>query len=151
MIAQAYGYGAATATLDGDLRIGRDGDLHGALRLVAGEADAVVVGGAEAPLIPLLAAQLRAARVVGWDEDPAATCKPFDARRNGLMIGEGAAVLVLEPASSASRRGVPILARLSGWAAGSDKGGRTGVTIDGQVWCASRGVPWSGPASIPRR
>ncbi|MEP7360402.1 MAG: beta-ketoacyl synthase N-terminal-like domain-containing protein [Chloroflexota bacterium] len=131
MIAQAYGFGAATATLAATCASAATAICMGALLLAAGEAEAVVVGGAEAPLIPLLAAQLRAARVVGWDEDPAATCKPFDARRNGLMMGEGAAALVLERASTAARRAVPILARLSGWAAGSDKGGRTGVTIDG--------------------
>ncbi|MEP7378629.1 MAG: beta-ketoacyl synthase N-terminal-like domain-containing protein [Chloroflexota bacterium] len=131
MIAQAYGFGAATATLSATCASAATAICMGALQLVAGEAEAVVVGGAEAPLISLLAAQLRAARVTGWDEDPAATCKPFDVRRNGLMIGEGAAVLVLERASTATRRGVPILARLSGWAAGSDDGGRTGVTADG--------------------
>jgi 3-oxoacyl-[acyl-carrier-protein] synthase II len=131
VISQAYGFGGPGATITATCASSATAICMAALHLIAGEADAVVTGGTEAPLNSIMAAQLRAARVTGFDEDPAATCKPFDARRNGLMMGEGAGILVLERLSSAKNRGAPILARLSGWAAGSDDGGRTGVTADG--------------------
>ncbi len=98
MIAQAYGFGASISMVSATCASAAAAINIAALQLAMGEAQAVVVGGAEAPLIPLLAAQLRAARVMGWDEDPALTCRPFDVSRNGLMMGEGAAVLVLERA-----------------------------------------------------
>ena len=146
MIAQAFGFGGATATVTATCASGATAIAIGAAQLIAGEAEAVVVGGAEAALIPLLAAQLVAARVVGHDDDPAQTCKPFDVSRNGLMLGEGAAVLVLERASTAERRGATPICRLSGWAAASDDGGRTGVTAngDGLVRAMRRALERSG-------
>jgi 3-oxoacyl-[acyl-carrier-protein] synthase II len=132
MIAQANGFGGSALLVSATCASGAAAIAIGAAQLVAGDLDAVVVGGTEAPLIPLLVKQLQAARVTGWNEDPRLTCRPFDADRNGLMIGEGAAVLVLERASSAARRGAAPLAVLSGWAAASDDGGRTGVTADGE-------------------
>ena len=131
-ISQAFGFGGPSSTLAATCASAAHAICIGAIELLAGEVEAVVVGGAEAPLIALIASQLAAARVTGWDADPRLTCKPFDARRNGLMLGEGAAVLVLERASHAERRGARIVARLSGWAAGSDDGGRTGLTADGE-------------------
>jgi 3-oxoacyl-(acyl-carrier-protein) synthase len=132
VISQAFGFGGPGSTVAATCASGASAICFGALQLLAGEVDAVVVGGAEASLVPVLAAQLRAAGVTGHDDDPRLTCKPFDLARNGLMIGEGAAMLVLERASDAERRGAPILARLSGWAVGTDDGGRTGVTANGE-------------------
>jgi 3-oxoacyl-[acyl-carrier-protein] synthase II len=132
VISQVFGYRGSSSTLTATCASAAQAICVGAIQLLAGEAEAVVVGGAEAPLIPLMASQLTAARVTGWDADPRLTCKPFDARRNGLMMGEGAAVLVLERASAAERRGSQGIARLSGWACGSDDGGRTGVNADGE-------------------
>lgn len=98
-----------------------------AQQIVTGAAEIVLAGGAEAPLQPLVIAQLAAAGVLGFHDDPAKTCRPFDRTRNGLLLGEGAAFLVVESAESARRRGATILARLAGWAMGSDAGGRVGV------------------------
>ena len=102
-----------------------------AQQIATGAADVVLAGGAEAPLQPLVVAQLAAAGVLGHHDDPARTCRPFDRTRNGLLLGEGAAFLVLESAASARQHGAPILARLSGWAMGSDDGGRVGVMENG--------------------
>jgi 3-oxoacyl-[acyl-carrier-protein] synthase II len=131
IIAQAHGFGGAALVVSATCASGATAIAIGAAQLLAGDVDVVVVGGTEAPLVPVMAAQLQAARVTGYDDDPAQTCKPFDTERNGLMMGEGAAVLVIERASSAARRGAVPLAILSGWATGSDDGGRTGVTADG--------------------
>ena len=102
-----------------------------AMHLLVGDADAMLAGGTEAPILPLMVDQLGAAGVLGYDPDPAHTCRPFDVRRNGIVVGEGAAFIVLERASSATQRGARGLARLAGWAVGSDAGGRTSVTPGG--------------------
>ena len=132
VICQAFGLGGPSATIAATCASAANAIAMGAMHLVTGDADAMVVGGAEAPIIPLLAGQLRAAGVIGWHEEARLTCRPFDSRRNGLVIGEGAAFLVLERESQAARRGAPVLARLTGWATGMDGGGRTGITPDAE-------------------
>ncbi|MDQ3553741.1 MAG: hypothetical protein M3395_04970, partial [Chloroflexota bacterium] len=90
-----------------------------AMHLLLDDADVMVAGGTEAPIVPLMVAQLGAAGVLGSDPDPSLTCRPFDVARTGLVVGEGAAFLVLERASSASRRGATVHARLAGWGTGT--------------------------------
>jgi 3-oxoacyl-[acyl-carrier-protein] synthase II len=131
-IGQALKLGGPSATIMATCASGATAIALGALYLLADEVDAVIVGGAEAPIVPLVAASLIAAGVCGSHPDPHMTCRPFDANRNGLVIGEGAAVLVLERESSAIGRGATPLARLTGWATGTDGGGRTGVTANGE-------------------
>ena len=131
LLAQVLKAGGPSATVVATCASGATAIALGALHLLADEADAVIVGGADAPVIPLIAAQLMAAGVTGRHESPELTCRPYDVRRNGLVIGEGAAAMVLERESDALRRGASILARLTGWATGTDSGGRTGVTPDG--------------------
>ncbi|MFG2692218.1 beta-ketoacyl-[acyl-carrier-protein] synthase family protein [Kitasatospora sp. NPDC048407] len=92
------------------------------LRLIrGGDADVVVCGGAEAPLHPTIAAAFDNSRALaaGWD-DPTQASRPFDARRNGFVLGEGSAVLVLERAEHAAARGASAYAELSGWGAATD-------------------------------
>lgn len=64
---------------------------------------------------------------------PAWACRPFDRSRQGFAIGEGAAVLVLESAQSVRRRKAIALARLAGWAVGTDPTGLTRSTDDGRL------------------
>jgi 3-oxoacyl-[acyl-carrier-protein] synthase II len=81
-----------------------------------GDADAMVAGGAEAALTPLARAAFSAL-------DAISTCgvsRPFDARRDGFVMGEGAGVLVLEDAEQARARGASILGVLSGYGASTD-------------------------------
>lgn len=99
----------------------------GAEQILLGLADIMVVGGTDAPLHPYIVAQLDAAGVLGSHEDPLLTCRPFDRSRNGICLGEGGAVLILESARSARRRGAPVLGRLAGWATGVENAGRAGV------------------------
>ena len=93
--------------------------------------DVAIAGGAEAPLSPLVIAQLHAAGILGHDADPRLTCKPFNAARNGIVLGEGASFLILESQASARRRGVNILARLAGWALAAEGGERVGMDRTG--------------------
>jgi len=100
-------------------------------QILLGKADAMIVGGAEAPLhLPLLA-QFESSGVLGFHEDARQTCRPFDASRNGLVLGEGSAFLILESARTAAARGAEGLARLTGWACGVDDFNRVGVREDG--------------------
>ena len=99
----------------------------GAQQLLLGLVDAVVVGGGEAPLVPSVLIQMKAAGVLGSAPDPLRACRPFAADRNGTVLGEGAAFLVLETLAGARRRGAPPLGRLAGWALGADRIQRTGI------------------------
>jgi 3-oxoacyl-[acyl-carrier-protein] synthase II len=81
-----------------------------------GDADAVITGGAEAALTPLSKAAFARLEAVS----PRGISQPFDARRDGFVMGEGGAVLVLEDAEKAAERGATPLARIRGFGATSD-------------------------------
>jgi 3-oxoacyl-[acyl-carrier-protein] synthase II len=85
--------------------------------IAAGRADAIVAGGAEALLTPGTLAAWQALRTLAPADagNPAASCKPFDKRRAGLVLGEGAAAFVLESEESARKRGARVYALLSGY------------------------------------
>ena len=86
-----------------------------------GDADLMIAGGTEAPLTALLYAAFNALRAVASPgDDPATACKPFDARRDGFIVSEGAAVLVLESLEHATRRGARVYAELAGYGCAND-------------------------------
>jgi 3-oxoacyl-[acyl-carrier-protein] synthase II len=70
----------------------------------AGRADVVIAGGADAPLHPMILAAFAATGALSPARDPQLACLPFDPRRNGFVMGEGAAVLILESAAHATAR-----------------------------------------------
>jgi len=82
----------------------------------SGRADAVVAGGSEAGLVPLARAAFSALDALS----PTGLSRPFDARRDGFVMGEGAAVLVLEDAEQARERGANVLAYVRGYGATTD-------------------------------
>jgi 3-oxoacyl-[acyl-carrier-protein] synthase II len=88
-----------------------------ALRMIQhGEADAIVTGGAEAPLTPLSRACFARMNALS----PTGVSRPFDARRDGFVMGEGAGVLVLEAGDTARARGARILGTILGYGASGD-------------------------------
>jgi 3-oxoacyl-[acyl-carrier-protein] synthase II len=88
-----------------------------ALRMIQhGDADAVVAGGSEAALTPLTRAAFASMSALS----PTGVSRPFDARRDGFVLAEGAAVLVLEDAERARHRGATILGRIRGYGATGD-------------------------------
>lgn len=98
-----------------------------------GEAEVVVSGGTEAPVGPICLAAFTSARALSArGGDPRAACRPFDAQRDGFVLGEGAGIMVLESLEHASARGAPILAELIGYGATSDAFHLTQPAPDGE-------------------
>jgi 3-oxoacyl-[acyl-carrier-protein] synthase II len=89
--------------------------------LQANEVDVVVAGGAEACIAPITLAGFCQARTMatGWD-DPAQASRPFDAKRNGFVLGEGAGMVVLEREEFATARGATVHGRIAGIGTSAD-------------------------------
>jgi 3-oxoacyl-[acyl-carrier-protein] synthase II len=85
-----------------------------------GDADAVVAGGSEAPLVPVVYAGFCAMRALAQHEDPTRASRPFDLERNGFVISEGAGALLLEELEHARQRGARIYAEVIGYGSSND-------------------------------
>jgi 3-oxoacyl-[acyl-carrier-protein] synthase II len=108
--------------------------IGSALRMLqSGEADAVVTGGSEAGLTPLARAAFSALDALSKE----GISRPFDARRDGFVMGEGAAVLVLERADGARARGARTLGTIRGYGASSDAHHITAPRSDGEGQAAA--------------
>ncbi len=96
--------------------------LGEAMRLIQrGEIDVALAGGAEAPIGFMCIAGFNAIRALSTrNDDPAAASRPFDADRDGFVLGEGAGILLLEELEHARRRGARIYAELAGYGASAD-------------------------------
>jgi 3-oxoacyl-[acyl-carrier-protein] synthase II len=106
------------------------GDAFQAIR--AGRADVMLAGGAEAPLAPLCYGAFAVIRAMSTrNDDPATASRPFDAGRDGFVMGEAAAVLVLEERGRAVARGARILAEVLGAAVTNDAFHMTAPRPDG--------------------
>jgi 3-oxoacyl-[acyl-carrier-protein] synthase II len=124
--------------------------LGEAMRTIqAGRADAMVAGGAEALLTPGTLAAWQALRTLAPADaaDPAASCKPFDKRRAGLVLGEGAAAFVLEEESHARKRGAPIHGWLTGYGNSCDAAHMSRPDRDGQIRAMHEALNESGVAA----
>jgi len=97
-----------------------------------GEADAAITGGTEHTICPIgIGAFDRLGAMSRHNDDYSMTPQPFDKNRDGLVMGEGAAVLILEELEHAKARGAQILAELAGYAATADAFHVTAPTEDG--------------------
>lgn len=114
--ARGPSYTVNSACASGTTAIGSALDL-----LALGHCDIVLAGGAEAAITPFnIAAYDRIGALSHRFEDPVGAVRPFDAQRDGFVMGEGAGVLVLERTADAQARGARVLARIRGFGASSD-------------------------------
>ncbi|OXM62253.1 MULTISPECIES: beta-ketoacyl-[acyl-carrier-protein] synthase family protein [Amycolatopsis] len=112
---------------------GLDAVGHGAALIEEGSADVVLAGATDAPLSPITSACFDAIRATSPNNDDAEhASRPFDATRDGFVLGEGAAVMVLENADAARRRGARIYACIEGFASRSNAFHMTGLKPDGR-------------------
>ena len=135
---RGYSSAIGTACAAGAQSIGE------ALRLIrGGEADVVVCGSSECHLFPTFYDAFGNAWALAHDwDDPAAASRPFDRRRNGFVLSEGAGILVIESPAHADARGAAGYADVVGWAATTDAHHPTTPQPDGanSAECMRRGL-----------
>jgi beta-ketoacyl-acyl-carrier-protein synthase II len=104
-----------------------------------GDAEVIIAGGSEAPIHPTIVASFTTMRgLANNNEQPSRACKPFDARRDGFVLSEGAGAVVLESLEHALARGAPILAELVGY--GNSNDARDMIAADDQGRGAARAM-----------
>jgi 3-oxoacyl-[acyl-carrier-protein] synthase II len=109
-------YAIVSACATGSHAVGEGAEL-----VRRGAADAVLAGGTEACIHPLILAGFIAMRgLAAEDHDPPRASRPFDATRAGFVMGEGACVLILEELEAAKRRGAPLYAEVLSYGASND-------------------------------
>ena len=105
----------------------------------AGRADAIIAGGAETPLSPLIFGSFTLIKAMtSRNDSPEGSCRPFDSGRDGFVMGEGSAALILEEMEHAKGRGARIYAEILGYGLTNDAYHMTSSRDDGE--CAARAV-----------
>ena len=126
-------FAVVTACTTGTHNIG-----FGARMIQYGEADVMVVGGAESATSPITVAGFNSMKALSTrNEDPTAASRPWDADRDGFVLGEGAGVLVIEEYERAKARGAQIYAELTGFGMSADAFHITGPAESGEGGAAA--------------
>ncbi|GAA2719574.1 MULTISPECIES: beta-ketoacyl-[acyl-carrier-protein] synthase family protein [Streptomyces] len=120
---------------------GLDAVGHAAALIREGTADVMIAGATDAPISPITVACFDAIKATSpRNDDPATALRPFDRTRNGFVLGEGAAILVLEELTAARRRGAHLHAEITGYAVRSNAYHMTGLRPDGREMAAAVGA-----------
>jgi act minimal PKS ketosynthase (KS/KS alpha) len=112
---------------------GLDSVGYAAELIAEGTADVIVTGGTEAPLSPITVVCFDVIRASSTrNDDPNTACRPFDKTRDGLVLGEGSAIIILEELEHARKRGAHIYAEIAGFASRCNAYHMTGLHPDGK-------------------
>jgi len=126
--AKGPNYCTVTACASGADSIGIAAEL-----IRKGEIDIAIAGGTEAPICPIAVAGFNACMALSTrNDDPKSASRPFDANRDGFIMGEGAGVLILENENSVLKRGITPICELAGYGASSDAHHITQPAPDGE-------------------
>ncbi|MFB8392639.1 beta-ketoacyl-[acyl-carrier-protein] synthase family protein [Streptomyces yangpuensis] len=137
-VARTVGAQGPVALVSTGCTSGLDAIGHAVDLVREGSADVMVTGAAEAPITPITLACFDAIRATSTHNDePETASRPFDRTRNGFVLGEGSAVLVIEEYEHARTRGAHIYAEISGFASRSNAYHMTGLRPDGAEMAAA--------------
>ncbi|MFB6808302.1 beta-ketoacyl-[acyl-carrier-protein] synthase family protein [Streptomyces sp. NPDC056387] len=137
-VARTVGAQGPVALVSTGCTSGLDAIGHAVDLVREGSADVMVTGAAEAPITPITAACFDAIRATSTrNDDPETASRPFDRTRNGFVLGEGSAVLVIEEYEHARSRGAHVYAEISGFASRSNAYHMTGLRPDGVEMAAA--------------
>ncbi|MFC4534714.1 beta-ketoacyl-[acyl-carrier-protein] synthase family protein [Sphaerisporangium dianthi] len=132
-VAWAGGAEGPVALISTGCTAGLDSVGHGYQLVKEGSADAVVAGATDAPISPITVACFDAIKATSpSNDDPEHASRPFDLDRNGFVLGEGCAVMILEEREAALRRGAQVYAEIVGFASRSNAYHMTGLKPDGR-------------------
>lgn len=131
-IARAFGVAGPVCVISTGCTSGLDAVAHAADLIQDGGADIMLAGATDAPISPISAACFDAIRATSrHNHDPEHASRPFHRDRDGFVLGEGAAMLLLETAESAARRGATVYCTVAGSAQRSNAYHMTGLRPDG--------------------
>jgi len=140
-----YGFQGPMMAIDAACASGAHSIGNAYYMIRSGIAQIVITGGADSPFSPAIVTGWQATRALSSRNDnPAGACRPFSADRDGLVLGEGAGVLVLEAESSARKRGVHIWGEIKGYGASSDSYHLTQPTLEGPIQAMRRALDDAG-------
>lgn len=132
-VAWAAGAEGQVALISNGCTSGLDSVRHAARMIEQNEADVVLAGASDAPISPITVACFDAIRATSANNsDPGGASRPFDRTRDGFVLGEGAAVLVLEEEGNARRRGIHRYATIAACASRANAFHMTGLKPDGR-------------------
>jgi minimal PKS ketosynthase (KS/KS alpha) len=132
-VAWASGAEGPVAVISTGCTSGLDAVGYASQLIQEGSADVIIAGASEAPISPITVACFDALKATSVrNDDPGQACRPFDLNRDGLVLGEGAAVFVVEEAGHARRRGARVRARVGGYASRANAFHMTGLKKDGR-------------------
>jgi minimal PKS ketosynthase (KS/KS alpha) len=131
-VAFKFGARGPAATISTGCTSGIDAIGHGHHLIQDGEADVVIAGASDSPISPITVACFDAIKATtARNDDPEHASRPFDASRDGFVLAEGCAVLILEELERARRRGARIYCEIAGYASRSNAYHMTGLTAEG--------------------
>ncbi|WP_030420249.1 MULTISPECIES: beta-ketoacyl synthase [unclassified Streptomyces] len=132
-VARQAGAEGPVALISTGCTSGLDAIGHGVQLIEEGTADVVLAGATDAPLSPITSACFDAIKATtANNDDPEHASRPFDGRRDGFVLGEGSAVMVIEELESARHRGATVYAEILGFAGRSNAFHMTGLKPDGR-------------------